>query len=1739
MKIKNQNQNQNQNQNEMENQNKNEENTWPFEQIVERLLIDLFHPNWEIRHGACIGLREILRKHGSQAGMQKKGTEKELQTQNSIYIEDIVIRLLSVLVLDRFCDFGADQAVAPVRETCAQTLATILKHTNEKTTAKVIDILIVLTSGENWVSRHASLLSLKYTLSAHPELCEKFFPQLLPVLINGLNDDDDDVRSISSESLLSLVERSSHLFEKDTIQIVNLLWKTLLKLDDLSVSTTGVLKLLTSFYSHPKTQKLLAEAQKKISSHKSKSKSKSKYKSKSKFNEENALDSMHSLISRLFPFSRHPIFSVKLSVIKTLKELLIVSVDIKDWIGQILIDILNSCFTNVLLEEDKEILEISSWVWEFSIFKGRHIIPNLITFPIFQKWCNRIISDEVVSNSQAKSQSSQSIQNNSSQKLSQSNPISISNSNSNYNSNPMNFSCINSNSNNISFDQDFSSFFSFVNSKEIISSSTTSLSSSFFSSSEELHLQKILNSSQLLGKLFSICMLNTKLNSSLSQLFIALLKSPKSMDKMIGAFIIFSSSTFQNQIQKNENLQKEESKLINWKSKWIGTFNPKINQVLIEELNIKKENANYQELMSQFQQIKVNYSSLLKQCQQNGMRNTPSKMMKKDVSLSIIKEFLTENYPQFLKENSRISEYYIDLIEEKKNNLVSLIKEYQKEQSLKHIRVISAISGAIISIGKLPKKRNPIIQNLIREIKTEYNVIYQFKVAHFLTELINQLWIEKNETLIKRILTNICEMACGNRKVTPSFMACLSNPFALLPEVLEDSVKNSNLNSQEIELSEISYRGSCFFLKEIFSDFQSKIFEVAPSLQEFLFSPLNSQTQESLSKINQFSNQKSINLENSEEIQSIINSISVITFLIQFIDLDIQKEFSQILKSLVMFLSCNIPSIRSLASYSISIFSNFIPQEKLVPIIQEILPLLSSQNDIQRLGAAETINNIVSILDIKFVPFISSLAVPILRRMSDHNHAIREVVSNSFALLVRLIPLVATSSHLENSLHIGEEHKFLEQLLDSSKIDHVEIPFKLNLDLRKYQQDGINWLIFLNKFGLHGILCDDMGLGKTLQALCAILIHQNNKSKLLQETKNTEYQPLPSFIVCPSTLVSHWKFEIEKIFPQNLNIQILKFIGNPKERSILLKKIPNSNIVISSYDIVRKDIHYLKKQLFDYLILDEGHIIRNPTTKISQAVKSIKAQHRLILSGTPIQNNVIELWSLFDFLMPGFLGSEKYFKQQFAKPILQLKDPRCSDNIREKGTIAKEALHRQVLPFLLRRMKEDVLKDLPPKIIQDYYCELSPLQMKIYQQFSQKFEKSEIAQLINNREEENNQENLSNSMEIENKKDDKNDDGNDNDNEPQKSGNKKSKNNQHIFQLLQYLRRLCNHPKLVLDPKSKQHAQIIQELKQKGSSINDIKHSPKLLALKQLLIECGIGSDSPEKSKKNLHKQTPKFEPKTNVRIQSIEEFTQIESESLSQTGDSYEKISTFRTEKISKFELTKNKKENKEEKNETKTTSLDAVLSRPVSSHRALIFCQSRSILDIIQDDLLRKEMPEVTFLRLDGEMEPKKRMDVVLKFNNDPTIDLLLLTTKIGGTGLNLTSADTVIFFEHDWNPMQDLQAMDRAHRLGQRLVVNVYRLITKDTLEERIMGLQNFKLSIANSVINKDNSSLQNVDSLQFFNLFSFGNSNLNFLSKNNTQKSNNNNNNNSLAHLSELWNENEYQDEFDLSNFLDKF
>ena len=547
--------------------------------------------------------------------------------------------------------------------------------------------------------------------------------------------------------------------------------------------------------------------------------------------------------------------------------------------------------------------------------------------------------------------------------------------------------------------------------------------------------------------------------------------------------------------------------------------------------------------------------------------------------------------------------------------------------------------------------------------------------------------------------------------------------------------------------------------------------------------------------------------------------------------------------------------------------------------------------------------------------------------------------------------------------HNERYKRFLDQLLGFDNILPLELPKSMKLTPRPYQQRGFEWLAFLARYGLNGVLADDMGLGKTAQTIAQLTRMKD------------QFGFMPSLIVTPTSLSDNWRREFEKFSPQ---MRVMIYRGSPAkrdklrgevappeialgamvdERGDIAPRAPGADavkacgfdIVLATFATVRNDASLLSKLPWRYVIVDEAHFIKNSAAGVAKAVKTIPAKHRLALTGTPIQNRLSELWSLFDFLMPGFLGRQAHFTQQFEDPISRMQSGRAeSAEEHETGRDAAGRLREKIFPFVLRRLKSDVAKDLPPKIESDIFCALTPEQRALYQSFGESEEARRAVGDIAERGE---------------------------------------SNSPAILAALISLRKICNHPDLMYLPKNSGRQHVTEPIPGYEN------RSGKLEALGELLEQCREGG-------------------------------------------------------------------------------------------HRALIFCQLTSMLDIIGHFVKGKGLK---YLRIDGETPGMLRQGLVEQFNGDANIDAFLISTRAGGSGLNLTGADTVIFYDHDWNPANDQQAQDRAYRIGQTRAVNVYRLICKGTLEEKILRRQVLKKALANSIVTHDASGMKDLSREELLSLF----------------------------------------------------
>ncbi|WP_218079318.1 DEAD/DEAH box helicase [Anthocerotibacter panamensis] len=512
--------------------------------------------------------------------------------------------------------------------------------------------------------------------------------------------------------------------------------------------------------------------------------------------------------------------------------------------------------------------------------------------------------------------------------------------------------------------------------------------------------------------------------------------------------------------------------------------------------------------------------------------------------------------------------------------------------------------------------------------------------------------------------------------------------------------------------------------------------------------------------------------------------------------------------------------------------------------------------------------------------------------------------------LYQVLPLVdALTAEAVEITYDEAFTRFLEQLRNIDEIPVSPLPQGLQGELRTYQVGGVTWLRFLSRFGLGGILADDMGLGKTLQTLTLLLAHHHDNP-----------QAPPTLVIAPTSVVYNWQDEARKFTPQ---LRTELFLG--ADRQELLSRREQPQVYFTTYGIVRRDIQQLKDFLFSYVILDEAQNIKNPESISAKSVKLLKSLHTLALSGTPIENRLLELWSIFDFLMPDFLGNVKGFQERYERPI-SAGDPQ----------VARE-LQVKIRPFILRRLKTQVEKDLPSKTDILSFCSLNPTQQAVY------------------------------------------------------------------LKTLEQCR-----------------TQIFGEVASHGVGGAQMSILAALLKLRQICCDPRLI-------------QEDQYIPEDSAKLQQLLEL-------------------------------------------------LETILEE---GHRVLIFSQFVTMLSLIKRAL---DQNCITYEYLDGGTPALERRERVERFNTNARIQTFLISLKAGGTGLNLTGADYVIHFDPWWNPAVEAQATDRAYRIGQTRPVFNYKLITRGTIEEKVLQLQRDKAELANQMLSTDSVFLKSLSRQDLEFLFS---------------------------------------------------
>ena len=496
----------------------------------------------------------------------------------------------------------------------------------------------------------------------------------------------------------------------------------------------------------------------------------------------------------------------------------------------------------------------------------------------------------------------------------------------------------------------------------------------------------------------------------------------------------------------------------------------------------------------------------------------------------------------------------------------------------------------------------------------------------------------------------------------------------------------------------------------------------------------------------------------------------------------------------------------------------------------------------------------------------------------------------------------------------NEQYKnIVNGLNKDSEDDEIKVPEILENTLRYYQKTGFKWLKTLDRYKFGGILADDMGLGKTIQMLSIILDYVQNTNKEERKT---------SIVISPSSLALNWQNEANKFAGE---LQTVVINGTLSERKKKISELEKYDLVITSYDLLKRDIELYKEKdyKFRYIIADEAQYLKNSNTQNAKSIKKINAETRYALTGTPIENSLSELWSIFDYIMPGYLFSYKKFKTLYETPI-----------VKDNDVNAMNKLKMLIEPFILRRTKSEVLTELPEKTVTVLNNEMEEEQKNLYLSYLAQA-REEVAEEI--------------------------------------SLNGIERSHIKILSVLTRLRQICCHPSLFIKDYTS------------GSS-------------------------------------------KLNQCVEIVE----------------------------------------------------DAVKS----NHKILLFSGYTSMFPIIENELQKLN---IRYFKLTGATKVDERIDLVDEFNENPNIKVFLISLKAGGTGLNLTGADMVIHYDPWWNLSTENQATDRAYRIGQKNNVQVYKLITKNSIEEKIYELQQKKAELIDNMLSTKTSFINKLSKEDIMKLF----------------------------------------------------
>ncbi|XP_026686153.1 TATA-binding protein-associated factor 172 isoform X2 [Diaphorina citri] len=1190
---------------------------WPLEGFCDGLCGDLFSPLWEVRHGVATALREIIKVHGRGAGKVVGQTKVQMEHSNRAWLEDVSVRLLCVLALDRFGDFVSDQVVAPVRETCAQALGVVISLIDEESlVTRVVDLLLTLAQQKHWETRHGGLLGLKYILAVKQDMVPSLLPRSLPLILSGLADPVDDVGNIAAATLIPV---APHLIATPHVPaLITQLWTLLADHDQLTSACNNFMSLLAAIMCHPMSHASTALS-----------------------------EPVMEVLPRLYPYLSHSTSSVRLATLQTMATMTRAHRTL-DTSVESLVATLRHVFQRSLIEHVTEIQDMVEQVWESILTRVPLNTLLMAVCPHIASWLclamqpanvpfdnTQLVAMDVDESGAANSAglkyyvggvetvplATREV-NATRCRLLASCLLGLA---STYVIQPMTGLYLGTEQPPCPIQCYVNLLLVYVNSKSALQRLVSGLVIADWNRRQVLQPpQDTLNSALVqcldeniyydeLGAVYTKLLHDTTdLLSYMKHYELGFdydafnrVLTLDEIEHLVGTLLVQSMNEQRTSktVKCLERIDERRKSILSFvqttrkdQFNWhimvqavlagallrLQCLPPKVNPIikpLMESIKFET-NPLLQDMAATHLAILLGLCSQRNPCPNNKIVHNLCTFLCCDPEFTPVIEALnsTSSGP----------------------GLSSLIRSNSE---------VSNSSGSTSepttpsTPGSNPGGGSGFWTNNIQHVEHAYPVPIRTNQNEGSSNNTNNNrdgFSSGEDNKYRGILTLLKQQQNLESKPRPGSKACAARGPgrpALVTSACDSLLPTSEPENEVQKQTKNQCRGASLALKAIVKHFGESLPDNLPKLWDMMTSQL-------INTVNPDSFDSSVLVGDDEAARSLVSCLQVFEVIAPSLHPTLLNSLLSLQSRLCLLLTHPYRAVRHMGARCLSILATLQPNAVMSTVLSQVLPLLNaSQPDIVRQGAVEALCNILDKMELKAVPYLILLVVPLLGRVSDQDTWVRLGATSCFATCIHLMPLdsalgtstPSNSTQVCSSLHLpadlasrkASESRFLEQLFDPSRIPDFTLPSALGLTvtLRSYQQAGVNWLWFLRRYNLHGILCDDMGLGKTLQSICVLAGDQ-----WCRHEEEGEETRLPSLVVCPPTLTGHWMYEVLKFLP-NKFLNPLQYAGPPHEREKLRSRMKEHNLIIASYDIIRKDNHVFSEVQWNYCILDEGEYL--------------------------------------------------------------------------------------------------------------------------------------------------------------------------------------------------------------------------------------------------------------------------------------------------------------------------------------------------------------------------------------------------------------------------------------------------------------------------------------------------------------------------------------------------------------------